>query len=298
MARLLQANIVVLLLAALAWLTRYWTRSPPLAVAGAVAIAMAYSVFLALELVALRTIGSRDPAPPPGCVDLLRAWAKEAIFAPMVFGWRQPFRWRQVPDRLECGSPGSPRRGAVFIHGFACNRGFWTPWLKRMQQLDRPFIAVNLEPVFGAIDLYAPIIDDAVRRMTAATGLPPVLVCHSMGGLAARAWLTSRSAYQRVDHVITIGAPHRGTWLARFSRLTNGRQMQIDSAWLLALAQAEGAQAHGRFICWYSNCDNVVFPVSTATLPGADNRFVPGMAHVDLAFDAKVIEESLGLIAR
>ena len=298
MARLLQANIVALLVLALAWLIGYWSRSPLLALAGGAAIAMAYSLVLALELVALRTIGSRDPSPRPGWADLVRAWVKETIFDLVVFGWRQPFRWREVPDQPECDLPGSPRRGAVFIHGFACNRGFWTPWLKRMRQKGQPFIAVNLEPVSGAIDLYAPIIDDAVSRMTAATGLPPVLVCHSMGGLAARAWLAGSCAHERVDHVITIGVPHRGTWLARFSRLTNGRQMQIGSEWLRALSQAEDAQSRTRFICWYSNCDNVVFPVSTATLPGADNRFVPGMAHVDLAFDARVMDESLALIAR
>jgi len=298
MARLLQANVMVLLVAALAWLAAFWSRAPRLAVGGAVTIAMAYSLVLALELLALRIAGSRDPAAVPEFADLVRAWAKETVFDLVVFGWRQPFCWRELPDRLECDSCGTPRRGAVFIHGFACNRGFWAPWLKRMQQLGHPFIAVNLEPVFGAIDLYAPIIDEAVRRMTAATGLPPVLVCHSMGGLAARAWLASHSAQERVDRVISIAAPHRGTWLARFSRLANGRQMQIDSAWLRSLAQVEDAQAHARFICWYSNCDNVVFPVSSATLPGADNRFVPGKAHVDLAFDATVIEESLALIAR
>ena len=298
MARLLQANLVVLLVAALAWLTGYWSRSPFLAVAGTAAIAMAYSLVLALELVALRIVGSRDPAPRPGRADLVRAWARETICDLVVFGWRQPCRWRAEPDRLECDPSAGPRRGAVFIHGFACNRGFWTPWLKRMRRLNQPFVAVNLEPVFGAIELYAPIIDNAVSRMTAATGLPPVLVCHSMGGLAARAWLARSAAHERVDRIITIGVPHRGTWLARFSRLTNGRQMQIDSAWLRGLAQAEGVHDHARFICWYSNCDNVVFPVSSATLPGADNRMVPGMAHVDLAFDARVMDESLALIAR
>jgi len=52
-----------------------------------------------------------------------------------------------------------------------------------------------------------------------------------------------------------------------------------------------------RFVCWYSNCDNVVFPASTATLPGADNRFVPGLPHVGLAFDAAVMRSVLDDIA-
>ena len=47
------------------------------------------------------------------------------------------------------------------------------------------------------------------------------------------------------------------------------------------------------FTCWYSNCDNIVFPASVATLPGADNRFVPGVAHVELAFDERVFEHAL-----
>jgi triacylglycerol lipase len=41
--------------------------------------------------------------------------------------------------------------------------------------------------VFGGIDDYAPLIEQAVQQVTQATGRPPLLVCHSMGGLAARA---------------------------------------------------------------------------------------------------------------
>ena len=46
-------------------------------------------------------------------------------------------------------------------------------------------------------------------------------------------------------------------------------------------------------VCWYTNCDNIVFPPSTATLPGADNRLVRGVAHVQLAFVPEVIERTL-----
>jgi pimeloyl-ACP methyl ester carboxylesterase len=106
------------------------------------------------------------------------------------------------------------RRGAVFIHGFVCNRGFWTPWLKELRARGHSFVAVNLEPVFGSIDEYVPIVEGAVQRVTQATGMAPVLVCHSMGGLAARAWLRAMSADGRVHHVITIGSPSRPGWRA------------------------------------------------------------------------------------
>ena len=40
----------------------------------------------------------------------------------------------------------------VFVHGYVCNRGFWTPWMARCHRERRPFVAVNLEPPFASID--------------------------------------------------------------------------------------------------------------------------------------------------
>jgi triacylglycerol lipase len=298
LARLQRATTLFILGCALAWLAWHWREAPMRAVAGSAAITMAYSAVLALEFVILRFVSRRDIVPRPTWRELARAWLRETVTTPAVFFWRQPFRWREVPDCLAAVPGPRARRGVVFIHGFVCNRGFWTPWLKELRVREHPFIAVNLEPVFGSIDEYIPIIEQAVRRITEATGLPPVLVCHSMGGLAARAWLRAMTADARVHRVITIGSPHHGTWLARFSHLRNGRQMRQHSEWLRQLEQGGGEEKrHALFTCWYSNCDNIAFPASTGTLAGADNRLVRGAAHVDLGFHEQVMAESLASIA-
>jgi triacylglycerol lipase len=296
LARLQQGTTLSVLAAALAW-AWYWRATPWLALAGFALIAFFYSLVLAVEFIALRFFGGGDPAPRPTTAELLRAWLSETLAAPRVFCWRQPFRWREIPDHLEPSASTSPKRGVVFIHGFVCNRGFWNPWMNELRDRGHCFAAVNLEPIFGSIDAYVPIVEAAVDRVTRATGLPPVLVCHSMGGLAARAWLCAMKADTRVHRVVTIGSPHHGTWLARFSHLTNGRQMQRQGEWLRCLHEQGGADGHSRFTCWYSNCDNIVFPASTATLDGADNRLVRGVAHVALAFHPQVMHESLVLIA-
>ena len=49
-------------------------------------------------------------------------------------------------------------------------------------------------------------------------------------------------------------------------------------------------------VCWYSNGDNAVYPPAAATLDGADNRFIAGVAHVEMAFDARVLDDCLALL--
>lgn len=283
--------------AALGWLAWWWSRSPVVAVLGAVGFAFTFSWVLALEFALLPLVcrGDSVVAARPG--ELVRAWWCETVAALRVFAWRQPFRWRAVPDCLT--GPRVPgRTGVVFVHGFACNRGFWTPWLRRCAGEGRAFVAVNLEPAFGEIDDYVPEVQQAVEQVREATGRPPVLVCHSMGGLVARAWLRTRADACPAAHIITIGSPHRGTWIARFSHLPNGRQMRQDSGWMRELQAAWDPRHAVRWTCWHSNCDNIVMPPSTATLPGADNRFVRGAAHVDLAFLPQVMDASMDLVDR
>jgi triacylglycerol lipase len=152
---------------------------------------------------------------------------------------------------------------------------------------------LSMEPVFGSIDNYAPIIDAAVKRVTASTGMAPVLVAHSMGGLAARAWLTTQASAATAHRIITIGTPHSGTWLARFGSTLNALQMRQGDAWQKKLSAAEPPERLARFTCFYGHADNIVFPASTATLPGADNRHIAGCAHVHMTYHAQVWAEVL-----
>ena len=136
---------------------------------------------------------------------------------------------------------------------------------------------------------------DFLDRLLRETTQPVRLLAHSMGGLAVRAWLSRCPPGDAVEHVVTIGSPHGGTWLAKFGVTPNGLQMRRANDWLQELSDAEHRrepkQPYARFTCLFSHCDNIVFPPSTATLPGADNLHVPGCAHVHLAFQPEVFSE-------
>ena len=255
-----------------------------------------YAGALAVEFALARSVNARTGLQAPTFRQIRWAWWHEAITGPVLFCWRQPFRTHAVPDNLLMLPKQSGQQGVVFVHGFFCNRAFWSPWMSRLKTTGRVFHAVSLEPVFGSIDDYRRTIGDAVLRVTAATGMPPLLVCHSMGGLAVRAWLAQQPADGPAYHVVTMGTPHRGTWLARWGRSTNAREMQLDSPWLAGLNTAYATPPLHRFTCWYSDADNIVFPSASATLPGADNRALQGVAHVQMAFLPRVMDETLALL--
>jgi triacylglycerol lipase len=254
-----------------------------------------HAVVLAIEFAWLRRVDPGSGIPPPTPRALLAAWWGEVITGLRVFGWRQPFRSSAVPDHLPSTST---RRGVLLIHGFVCNRGLWNPWMHELRGSGTPYLAINLEPVLGSIDRYVPTIEAAVAKLERATQRAPIVVAHSMGGLAVRAWLRDHDADHRVHSVVTIGTPHAGTSMARFALSTNTRQMREGGPWLRSLASRESVARRRLFTCYFGHCDNIVFPAHNATLPDAANHHVPGMAHVHLAFHRPILDDVINRAAR
>jgi len=285
LARLQALIASFLLVAILAWIGAsiaggHWR----LAAAGPGAIAAGYALFMGAEFALMWRVQPERPS----LRQVSKAWWQELVTAPSIFLWRQPFRSTALADFVPAAPQGEV--GVVLVHGFVCNRGLWNPWLVALKMRGTPCIAVNLEPPFGSIDGCVAAIDAAAQRLRAATGRPVVLVGHSMGGVAIRVWMARFDTDHDVRRVLTIGTPHHGTWLARFGHTQNARQLRQRNAWLQALAARESASRRAKFTCYYSDCDNIVFPARTATLPDAENVLVPGQAHMQLAFNPVVFD--------
>ena len=290
LARLQQSIALMLLLAVIG---AFWGGSllghPNLGWIVCGALVLGYLGVLGIEFTWLFGSYTAGDRMRPSCAQTRRSWLREALTGPQVFLWRQPFRSRRHRDHLPANGVG--RRGVLLVHGFFCNRGLWNPWLKALHADGVPFIAVDLEPIFGPIDAYGPILAHAARQLQGATGLAPVIVAHSMGGLAARAWMAT-TPDAPCHRLITIATPHAGTQLSlnANSRRANIRQMRRGSEWLAHLASRESAALRGKFICFWSHCDNIVIPPRSATLTGADNRHLAATPHVHMVYRAEVFE--------
>ena len=261
----------------------------------AVLVVNIHALLLAIEFTWLHSVQPGAGIPRPSARALIAAWGGEVVTGLRVFGWRQPFRAHAVCDEL---STRPERRGVLLIHGFVCNRGLWNPWMIDLRRSGTPYVAINLEPVLGPIDRYVQGIEAAVARLEISTQRPPIVVAHSMGGLAVRAWLRDRAAEHRVHSVITIGTPHAGTSMARFALSPNTRQMRVGSAWLRLLEASETRERRKLFTCYFGHCDNIVFPARNAMLADAANHHVPGVAHVHLAFHRPILDDVLSRAAQ
>jgi triacylglycerol lipase len=200
--------------------------------------------------------------------------------------WTMPFH--AFTKRIASQPTGLP---VLLIHGYGCNSGYWHSMSKALQRERISHYAVSLEPVMCGIDEYVPLVQAVVERLCSETGQHQILiVAHSMGGLAARAYLRKCGSH-RIAKVITLGTPHHGTGLAQFGlgmntmqmRWTAGEQEGLASPWLRALAADEDTTVYQLFVSIFSHHDNIVSPQTSSYLAGAKNIALFGIGHVALA---------------
>ena len=218
----------------------------------------------------------------------LRMLAEEFRASMLVTSWHVPRGCAHMTVH-----PASARVPVLLVHGYGCNSGFWAHLAPLLDREGISHASIDLEPVAAGIDDYAPLIEARVRELCAATGAARIaVVAHSMGGLAARAWMRMHGS-ARVAKLVTLGTPHHGTALARFGPGANAAQMRRDSAWLRALAASETQDVRARIVSIYTHHDNIVAPQDSCVLPGARNVAFGGVGHVALGSNPRVLAEVL-----
>lgn len=218
----------------------------------------------------------------------LRLVAAETFWTTLAYGALMPFpRLAGRADSEIAGGPGVVP--VLLLHGYLCNRGIWAAMRRFLETNGVAAYTHDLEPVYAGIDDYVPALAARIEEVCAKTGARQLaIVAHSMGGLAARAYLHAHGP-ARVATLVTLGTPHHGTRTASFGLGENVRQMRPGSAWLESLARAESAGAAGvPLTSIYTSDENVVVPAESSVLTQGRNIGLSGMGHVSLAFSAPV----------
>jgi hypothetical protein len=295
LARYLRVGAVIELLAALlvahalrlagvpAWLALALAALLPLAV---------HAVPLGIEFV-IGAVFDRRTVARLSLRDALRVWWNETMRSFVVFNIDQPWR-ANFAERPIVHDPARP--AVLLVHGYMCNRGTWRRWLLRGTVPQHWNVAtVNLEPIFVPVERYADGIHEAVEALRAASGAERVtLVCHSMGGLAARSYLR-RHGHHAVQRVVTIDTPHNGTLFALLGHGANARQMRHACDFVRGLAADDEPV---EFVCFASHHDNLIVPRDNQVLPCAEAVWFERIGHLAMTASDAVLRRLIDVVER
>ena len=190
------------------------------------------------------------------------------------------FRWLMPRP-----SPAPATLPIVLLHGVGCNAGVWAGFRRHLAARGvHPVYALSYGPPFASIELFADQLAALVDTIVAETGArQAVLVCHSMGGLVARAYLR-RFGAAKVRRLVTVGTPHHGSMHAWMMIGTSLSQLRPGNPWLAQLnrdTEAEHAAGHvapptTSIWSWH---DSMVTPQTSSRIDWGDNIVLTGIAH-------------------
>jgi pimeloyl-ACP methyl ester carboxylesterase len=281
-ARLLRLVFAVQLATAL--LLGYWLGD----LVGFVIVFLIHPTIIAVDFAITRWAGCRvPPASRLALWKMIHTYGAEVTASLRSFSWAHPYfahARSPVPE-----IPRQPQ-AILFIHGYFCNRAIWLPLMRFAARRGFLCEAVTLEPPFAVIENYLETIERAAAALLSQSESERlVIVGHSMGGIAARAWMRAFGS-DRVARLVTLGSPHAGTVMAALGHGGNVGQMRRDSAWLSRLMEDELTATRSITTCVYSYHDNIVAPQTSASLEGAHNIALAGIGHVSLVYDRRVWE--------
>ncbi len=224
------------------------------------------------------------------------AWIAEALSSAYMI-LLLPLGWLGLRNDKTNADLGNDAPPVLFVHGWMMNGSCWWPMIKELKKRrkTRKLYTMSLHPTFASIADYPALVHEQVESLCRLTGHDKVvLVGHSMGGLIIRRYLADYGP-ERVEKAISLGSPHHGTRLAIISHSRNGKQMKLDSKFLIDLADRDRYREI-EFHSFYSVHDNYVWPFTTSKLDGAQNHRLEGYGHTRLQLAPEVIDRLEDLV--
>jgi triacylglycerol lipase len=192
------------------------------------------------------------------------------------------------PLRVPKSRPNVP---VLFIHGLLHNASTFA-WIKQKMVLAgwRDFRAIELSTLTHSIPEMGAQTAALIQDMKKEFKTPHVdIIAHSMGGLVARYALQVLSQDGSIRKLVTLGTPHQGTELSRYSFLKNLKDLSPQSPLMQSLRTAP-LPRKTQAISIHGTLDVLVKPRTAAHWDGVRNIRLAGVGHAGLLFSKRVIQ--------
>ena len=183
--------------------------------------------------------------------------------------------------------PPPPHYPILFVHGFNASAATWLTMVGRFKTdgyTDQELVNFSYDYRLSNATT-AQTIAKKVDSVLLATGAHHVdIITHSMGALSARYYVRNLLPIgdRRVDAVVNLGGTNHGTITAFGCTPISCTEMRPYSSFVTKLNATDETWGTPRYATWWSACDEVIYPQTSAKLSGAVNTQTACIKHSDL----------------
>jgi len=183
--------------------------------------------------------------------------------------------------------PPPPHYPILFVHGFNASAATWLTMVGRFKTdgyTDQELVNFSYDYRLSNAST-AQTIARKVDSVLLATGAHHVdIITHSMGALSARYYVRNLLPVgdRRVDAVVNLGGTNHGTITAFGCTPISCTEMRPYSTFVTKLNATDETWGTPRYATWWSGCDEVIYPQTSAKLSGAVNTQTACLKHSDL----------------
>ena len=228
-----------------------------------------------------------------GIVGEVANFARAGALLPLgLLGADLPQLTERMREGIEPARETEAERPVILLHGWFHNRTGFSLMARRLRGTGRRHVfAIDLPTVTTTIQRMAQMLDDKVDHVCALTGAKHVdMVAHSLGGLIARWWIHHEGGGKRIKHLVTLGAPHKGTALAAFVPIGSGKAVNVGSDVVQALDVPPPSGV--KITSIWSDMDYLILPPDDVSWhPREGNVRVRYVGHMSLLYSKRVFEE-------
>jgi triacylglycerol lipase len=179
----------------------------------------------------------------------------------------------------------------VLVHGLTDTGTKMRYISDRLRAAGRKTYSIDLQPGTGEapLELLAKQLAGFINRhLGESTTLD--LVGFSMGGLVTRYYMQRLGGIDRVEHYVTLSAPHRGTIAAYFTGKAGCVQMRPNSKFLRDLQSDVAMLAKVKFTSIWTAWDGIILPAQSSCLPVGKDVQIPVLAHPLMVVDYRSLD--------
>ena len=206
-------------------------------------------------------------------------------------------------SNTQMAKPSSPlhTRPVLLVHGIAHNASAFIRMKTKMQKRGWLHVfTMNYSTINKKLIEMVDELSWQVDKVLEVTKAPQIdIVAHSLGGIVSRYYMSSNLGKGKVKNLVTLGAPHKGTYLSPLLRTLAlnknlSKDLYTNSSFLKDMQQ-KTLPKNSTITSIYSKYDWTVWPQDNCFVEGSPssvfkNIKVDFVSHISLLYNSRVFQ--------